>query len=171
VATFGNTTAQASVGWCGANGKGVNLFTLSEAASVTSMSMYLSGSATAGTQTIKFVIYDDDGAASAPGTLLGTSEEGSVAQNAAASWVTLNFTTPVVLAAGNYYLGRLHGTTANIVSYYYIASGTLYYNNDTYSDGAANPFGAPSTATQLMSVYATYELPKSQTPLLQFGIA
>jgi hypothetical protein len=156
MATFGNLTEQATLGWCGADGKAVNLFTLSEAASVTSMSMSLSGSANAGTQVIKYVIYDDDGAAGAPGTLLGTTEEGSVAQNAARAWVPLNFTTPVQLAAGNYYLGRFHGATTNIASYYYVASSTLYYNNDTYVGGAADPFGAASTAAQLMSVYATY---------------
>jgi hypothetical protein len=76
----------------------------------------------------------------------------------AAGWYDLTFPTPPHLAAGNYWIGVLTGSTWYVAGYRYSSvSNSRDYNTNTYSKGPSDPFGAVTTIdSQQMSLYATY---------------
>jgi hypothetical protein len=159
---FGDTTAGGSWDALPANTKRAAKFTAT-AGSVTKVSAYVSGSATAGSQTIKAVIYSDSGGS--PQTLLGTSNAVTVTQNQAARWIDFTFPSPVSVSAGSLWIGFIANTTGGIARIAYTSStGGLRFNNDTYSDGAANPFGTASSANEHFTIYASLA---PATPLTQ----
>ena len=167
MATFGNTSigsTPVSI-HSSTNNKTVSKFTLSEAGTVTKLSIYLDGNGTgSGPQVIKGVIYDDDGASAVPGTLMGTSEEVSIADAAAAAWVDFTFASPVALTSGNWYLGLIAGSNIRGAQMYQESTSptdNIWKVSDTYTDGASDPFGAATTQTDKLSVYATYTVPVS----------
>ena len=166
MATFGKTAIGGTTAVIGLDAKRVAKFTLAEACSVSKLSVYVSGDGSGvGDQVMKGIIYDDDGAAGAPGTLLGTSNEVTVTDGQAAGWVDLTFASPIALTAGDYHLGLITGANTNTIKYRYDTVVGIGSNNaDTYSDGPANPFGTPTSGDREMSIYATYTAPQAVTP-------
>jgi hypothetical protein len=159
---FGDTTPGASWDALPANTKRAAKFTAT-AGSVTKVDAYVSGSSTNGSQAIKAVIYSDSGGS--PQTLLGTSNAVTVTKNQTARWVDFTFPSPVSVSAGSLWIGFIANTTSGIARIAYTSStGGLRFNNDTYSDGAANPFGSASSANEHFTIYASLA---PATPLSQ----
>jgi hypothetical protein len=122
---------------------------------VSKLSIYLAPAGPSGQQLLKGVIYAD--ASSAPGALLGVSEQLTFKSTNAAGWYDLVFSTPVKLAAGNYWIGVITGATAGVAGFRYTSvAGSRDYNANTYASGPTNPFGTPTIDTEQQSLYATY---------------
>lgn len=153
--TFGDTAIEASSNQLSNNFKQVWKFTNSQAGAVVSkLTVRLSGHAT-GVNLVKGVIYTDS---SGPNALSATSAEYTLAAAAAEAWVDLTFSSPPTLAAGDYWLGFIVSSAAGAGLFRCGAvASSRRYSNDTYSDGATNPFGAPTTdGVGPCSIYATY---------------
>ena len=90
----------------------------------------------------RIVVYDNDGAGGAPGSLLGASDPFSAA--AAAAWVPFSFSTPAQ-ATGETYFGMIVGGSSQ--PQIGVTSVPLggWINDDLYSDGPSNPFGGTYT--------------------------
>lgn len=159
MATFGNQNTEANPYGAGANEKHASKFTLTEPGYVTTMFVYLDGLGPGGgNQVHRAIIYDDDGASGDPGTLLGVSAELTLIDDSAGSWREFTFTTPVALAAGDYYLGFHSGLTSQTSRYWRGDTAALQKLNigDTYSDGTNATWGSVSNDLGPLSVYATY---------------
>jgi hypothetical protein len=155
-ATFGTTTVGASTDTLISERKRVNRYALPSAGSVTKLSIYLAPTATAGQEVMKGLIYADSGA-NAPAGLLGVSEQNTFKSTNAAGWYDLVFTSPVKLAAGNYWIGLMTGASAGVASFRWAnVAGSRRYNANAYASGPSNPFGAVSTDAEQTSLYATY---------------
>ncbi len=154
--TFGKTTVGASSDTFASERKRVNRYALSEAASVTKLSIYLQPTGNSGQQVLKGVIYADSGGA--PAALLGVSEQLTFNGTESAGWYELRFSSAVKLSAGNYWIGVMTGPTSGVAGFRYdsVAS-SRDYNTNTYASGPTNPFGAVSTDSEQMSLYASYE--------------
>ena len=153
--TFGTTTVGASAEADPANLKAVSKYALPSAAALSKLSLYLQPTGTAGTQSFEGVIYAES--AGAPGALLGSTTALAFKSTSAAGWYELSFSTPVKLAAGNYWLGFISATTAKVAAFRYekVTAG-LDYNSNIYTSGPSNPFGTPATLAVEPSLYATY---------------
>ena len=105
-----------------------------------------------GTQPFKAVIYDATGTGGSPGAKLFESAAQSIASPFDPVWRQITVSPIVTLPAGTYHVQLISGTPAN-TNYYMADSATngLFYNADTYSDGAANPSGASSLDNFKMS--------------------
>lgn len=117
--------------------KAASKYTLAAAKAVTDI--VADGNADIGTCKAKAVIYADSGGN--PTTLLATSQELTI-DPAYPALHTFHFTTPVQLAAGDYWLGLIVGDNSFLI---YYSEGTLNQQatiSDTYSDGPSDPFGA-----------------------------
>ncbi|MCW3028692.1 MAG: hypothetical protein JWN81_1903 [Solirubrobacterales bacterium] len=155
VATFGKTTVGAGTDTFLADRKRVNRYALAAPGSVTKLSIYLAPTATVGQQLLKGLIYADS--SGAPGALLGVSEPLTFKNTNAAGWYDLVFSSPVKLAAGNYWIGVITGASSYVAGFRYDAvSGARDYNANTYTSGPTNPFGTPSIDPEQTSLYATY---------------
>jgi iron transport multicopper oxidase len=153
--TFGKTSVGALADGLVAERKRVNRYALGSAASVTKLSMYLAPAGPAGQQVLKGLIYADS--SNAPGALLGVTEQLTFKSTNTAGWYDLAFSTPVKLAAGNYWLGVMNGGSAGITSFRYdTVAGSRDYNANAYAAGPTNPFGAPSIDAEQMSINASY---------------
>ena len=153
--TFGKTSVGASSDTFAANRKRVNRYVLPSAGSVTKLSIYLTPSSTSGQQLVEGVVYSDSGGT--PNALLGTSTPLTFASTNAAGWYDLTFTTPLNLAAGNYWIGVITGATAGVAGFRYDSvTNSRDVNPNTYTSGPTNPFGAVTTDSEQMSLYATY---------------
>ena len=92
------------------------------------------------TAKMKAVIYSDN--AGSPNALLATSNEQI---GGFAAFKTFTFATPLTVAAGAYvWIGVISDTT--VLAGFCTASGSIYYNADTYSDGPSATFGSASIA-------------------------
>jgi subtilisin family serine protease len=156
---FGKTTVGANSDVFGNDRKRVNEYALSVNATVSKLTIYLQPTSTSGTQPIKGVIYADSGGA--PGSLLAVSNQLTFASTNAAGWYDLTFPTPPHLAAGNYWIGVLTGSSYGVAGFRYDSvSKSRDYNANTYSSGPSNPFGPVTTIdSDQMSLYATYTVP------------
>lgn len=157
MAVFGNQNIESTLGTPGANTKNASKFTLSEAGTVSKLTMYCANTgASKSAGNAKGIIYSD--AAGAPNALKGTSNEVAFAYAQAAGWVDFTFATPVLLAPGNYWLGIITDATAPGCGVYRGSTGGYReWNADTYSDGPADPWGTHANAgTFPYSIYATY---------------
>lgn len=129
-------------------------YTLTEDGTATSISIYAGASSTSGANW-KGLIYTDS--AGAPNTLVAVSQAG--AAPAGGGWVTLNFSSPPALTAGNYWIGvvadsfqayygeDVTGSAPDVV----MANGTLSY--------ASPPSTWPGTDASYgvgLDVYVTY---------------
>ncbi|HEY2181784.1 MAG TPA: S8 family serine peptidase, partial [Solirubrobacteraceae bacterium] len=153
--TFGKTSVGASSESFAADRKRVNRYALPSAGSVTKLSVYLSPTSTAGQQVLKGIVYADSNGA--PGALLGVSEQLTFTSTSSTGWYDLNFTSPLKLAAGNYWIGVITGATANVAGYRFdTVASSRDINANTYTAGPSNPFGAVSVESQQTSLYATY---------------
>lgn len=158
MSTFGHTTLEGTHGTSTSNKKRTWKLTLPEAGSISEILVYVEATK-AGEQGIRGVVYDDDGTAGAPKTLLGVTADRVYKSTEGAGWFVLTFAEPLKLAAGEYWIGYHVGTTSEVIGIrYQSVGGTMVRsaNADTYSDGAANPFGTPETETIDYSIYAVY---------------
>ena len=153
---FGDTTAETGVSASWANYKFGAEYTLAEAGVVSKLTIYL---ANAGTGHAAFymkpVVYADS--SGAPGALLATGSPVLVADSAAVARYDMPLAAPLSVAAADYWLGAIFDANAAGSQLRCVTTGgTMYYNADTYSDGATDPFGTPSTTAYKMAIYATY---------------
>ncbi len=142
--TFFGSSSHTSVDGMTEDLKFVNIFTATASGSITTARMYAGGQG-AGTSHVRFVVYAVSGGV--PAGLLGYSDELVIGASDAMALLTFTFSTPVtgIVSGTSYALGTIQGGHAYLIGD--IASGTMSFNNDTYSDGPANPFGSRSTAT------------------------
>jgi hypothetical protein len=134
------------------------------------VSVYLAHTNTSGTQNLEGVIYAAAGGA--PGALLGTTSQLAFSSTQASGWYDLRFASPVVLAAGKYWIGLLAGGKSGVAGVRYVGvGGSDDYNGNTYSAGPSNPFGSFSTNNQLMSLYATYSTSPAPPPAVPANTA
>ena len=153
--TFGKTTVGASKDVFSADRKRVVAYTLPSAGSVTQLSVYLEPTTVSGSQVMKGVVYADSNGA--PGALKGVSNQLTFSSTQAAGWYALTFPTALELPAGKYWIGVLTGASALVAGYRYDSvANSRDYNQNTYSAGPSNPFGAPTIDSQQFSLYATY---------------
>ncbi len=150
-----------------ADNKATCLFVLQYAASVTKLTVYLDDALGANDGGIRGLIYASDG--TDPTTLLGTTDEVIHTDDGIENWLDLPFSTPITLAAGGYFIG-VH--SAGNKTGRYEVEGNNKNSADAYADGAANPFGTPTSSANQKSIYATYnplELPR--TPYTRSTVA
>jgi hypothetical protein len=153
--TFGKTSVGASSDVFASDRKRVSRYALPTAGSVTKLSIYLAPTGTSGQQALRGVVYAD--ANGAPGALLGVSEALTFSSTNAAGWYQAAFSTPVKLAAGNYWIGVITGATAKVAGFRYDSvAGSRDWNANPYASGATNPFGAVTTDGEQTSLYASY---------------
>jgi hypothetical protein len=153
--TFGKTTVGAVSDLFLAERKRVNRYTLPTSGEVTKLSVYLAPTSVSGSQVLEGVIYAD--AAGRPEALLATSQPLTFTSTSAAGWYALQFASPVALGAGAYWIGVITGPTSHVAGFRYDSvGGSRDYNGDSYSAGPSNPFGALTTDSEQMSLYATY---------------
>jgi hypothetical protein len=101
-AEIGDTNIEANVDSGNANYLEGSPVTLSSAAKLQSLSIYISDcNACNSSEQAIFALYDATGGGGAPGTLLATTTTLSVTQT---GWLTANVTTPVELTPGTYWL-------------------------------------------------------------------
>ena len=119
------------------------------------LSIYVDGGgAGAGpSQVMKGVIYD-----AVTDKIIATSQEVAVLNDAVGAWVDLRFATlPALLIDGIYDFGIHLGGSDSVIRFYGDDPRGLggRQNTDTYSDGPAATFGASTTLTSDLSLYAT----------------
>jgi len=154
-ATFGKTNVGANSQADPANLKGVSKYALPTAGSVSKLSLYLQPTGSSGQQSFRGVVYAESNGA--PGALLGSTNPLTVSSTSAAGWYELPFAAALKLAAGNYWIGFISGTTSEIFAFRYdTVSSALDYNTNTFTTGASNPFGTPTTLSYEISLYASY---------------
>jgi hypothetical protein len=155
VYTFGKTNVGGSVDSFLAERKRVNRYVLSVSATVSKLSIYLAPTSTTGEQVIKGLIYADAGGS--PAALLATSAQLTFKSTGAAGWYDLSFSAPPVLAAGNYWIGMITGAGSHVAGFRFDSvAGSRDYNENSYTAGPTNPFGAFSTDAEQTSLYASY---------------
>ena len=159
-ATFGNTNIE-STGFGTTSDYLIylNKFSLAETANITSMSAYIAKyDSVASNIQVRYVIYDDDGASTNPGTLIAVTDNSSLISSSTPSWITLPFSgiNLKTLPPGNYWLGIHHDL--NIQSRRNSsADARLLSNTDTWSDGTAATYvGTSNNLTGTISIYVTY---------------
>ena len=156
--TFGKGSVGASQEALAANKKRVSRYALSTPGAVSKLNVYLAPTATSGSQVVKGVIYADTG--TAPGALIAASEQLTFKSTETAGWYSLVFSSPVKLAAGNYWIGAMTGTAANVAAFRYsTVTNARDFNENTYTSGASNPFGTPTVDNKQTSLYAIYTPP------------
>jgi hypothetical protein len=152
---FGRTTV-ATIPSAGmtADRKRASKFVLGELGTLLRFRAYLDGQGGgAGSQAVKVVLYRDN--AGVPGAKVAESSQVSVSAGAAGTWV--NFPASATrLDPGSYWVSLFTGQTAVIARNFGDGANNWYGNNDTYSDGAANPFGAGNTGTGTLSLQVVY---------------
>jgi hypothetical protein len=154
-ATFGTTTVGASKDTFASERKRVNRYALPEPGSVTKLSVYLEPTSATGQEVLKGLIYSDNGGK--PETLLGTSEQLTFKNTNAAGWYDLPFASSVKLAAGNYWIGAMSGPTASVAGFRWTSvANARDYNANPFASGPSNPFGAVTSDSEQMSLYASY---------------
>ena len=155
-ATFGKTTVGASSDTFASERKRVNRYALPTAGSVTKLTVYLAPTSTSGQEVLKGIIYADTG--TAPGALLGVTEQLTFKSTEKEGWYELAFSAPVKLAAGNYWIGIMSGATASVAGFRWDSvTGSRDWNANAFASGPSNPFGSVTTDAEQTSLYATYE--------------
>lgn len=155
-ATCGKTTVGKSSDQLVANEKRVNRCVVPYNALVNEISVYLAPTSHFGSQLVKGIFYADN--KGKPGALVGTTGKLTFTSKSPAGWYHLVFTTPLKVAAGNYWIGIITGSTSLVGGERYDSvSGAEDYNYNTYTSGPSNPFGSFTTTNEQMSLYATFE--------------
>ena len=91
------------------------------------------------------------------GARLGVSEQLTFKSTNSAGWYDLVFSSPLKLAAGNYWIGVITGATSNVAGFRYDSvAGSRALSVNTYASGPTNPFGSFETDDRQTSLYATY---------------
>lgn len=160
MSTFGDTGTTGAYSGQSSGNIVVCKFPLSEAASVTKLTAEITGAASAGSQVLRGLIYAD--AAGVPGALkgaIGTEVSfTSTVSNVAA--VDLPFSSPIALAAGNYWLGMMWGAAnlfAGLTQVAGVANQVKFINTGLTYPTPPDPFGTPSgSLAWIVRVFATY---------------
>jgi RHS repeat-associated protein len=154
--TIGKITTGASNNKLAANFKSGNKVTLTTQGRFTKISADLDGNGTgSGSQNVRALIYADS--SGSPGALKATSVQVTIVKGRARGWVDFTISPAVTLPAGDYWLVLHSGTNANITRRFGdTVTGAERNNADTYSDGAADPFGTPTSGNWSWSTNATY---------------
>jgi subtilisin family serine protease len=153
--TFGTTSVGGLSDAFAPDRKRVNAYSLSQAGSVSKLSVYLQPGTASGNADIEGVIYADS--SGSPGALIATSSQLVFPSSGAAGWYDLPFASSPSLAAGRYWIGVLTGGATHAAGYRYATvSASRLYNANLYASGPSSPFGSASTDSQQMSLYATY---------------
>ena len=171
MATFGNTSTSGAAAagelYDGGSFLCRGKFTLSEAANVSKLSIYLDnqGSGHAACN-VRAGIYDDDGASGKAATLKG-SKEVSITDNMAVQHVDFTFASPVSLAAGDWWLAIEGNSNAGGCRLYtQTASATFHASYEDYGSDLPDPPTDPfyTNSNTLVCMYATYTVPASGNP-------
>lgn len=151
--TFGDITQGGSSFPCSGNRAIFGLFTLSEAGDVQSIGIFMDAATTGGIN-IKGLIYAADGSGGNPGTRLAVGQ--AVAVPAGSSELTSTLSSPVSLAAGDYWIGAVASDFQARWSADDASAGGVRKEGVTYAS-PADPLGAiDGTTVDRISVYATY---------------
>jgi hypothetical protein len=161
MATFGSSNITGVSYWtAGKNAMFGSPYTLTENGNLSKLTAYVRGLNIAD-QECKGVVYAMDGSGPKPYTLMGYTNEITVAQNQGAGWVDLTFAAPLSLTAASYMLGlHLDGVSACVswgrvdgtgpVSWY-------VYDTVTYTSGPPATWASPNaTGARSSCIYATY---------------
>jgi hypothetical protein len=170
--TFGRTEPGTTFGFPGSGYKYGSRFVLGEPGLVRKLTAHmrgrLSGRAGAGeTQEFRMMIYAADAPGGNPGTLLATSAERVLADNAPESNYTFALEPGVSLQPGAYWLMQQSGSTDKQVglSEVLVPPGNQRFNLDLYGDGPSNPAGGVRANPKEYTMFATY------VPVEQAGVA
>ncbi len=148
--TFGRTSVGDSTRAMSADTKVASKFTANGSGPLSSLTVRCRR--TSSTGNIKAALYADS--AGSPGALL--AETTAVSCGTSAAWRTFVFaegTEPTVVNGTAYWIAI---SSAGAYTYTMLSTGTnLEYNNDTYSNGFSDPFGASSYYSDEMCAYAT----------------
>ncbi|KKN47284.1 hypothetical protein LCGC14_0664470, partial [marine sediment metagenome] len=150
--TFGYESVGGARRRINGNNKQGSKFTLTEAGTVTSISVW--GKLRNGGN-VRVGIYSDYNGA--PDILQG-SEEFIMADSL--QWWMYTLTTPISLGVGDWWIVAGGDNRLSM----YADSGSpnqRAYNSDPYGDGFQNPFGAPSYTSEQLSIYASYDIASS----------
>src|SRR2546430_16945884 len=110
-ATLGTTCVGSASDYFLSERKRVNRYTLSEAGSVTKLSVYMVPR-TSGQEGFRGLIYADS--SGTPTELLGATEQFTYASTNGPGWFDLTFSSPLKLAPGNYWIGIMSGATGGV---------------------------------------------------------
>jgi hypothetical protein len=106
-------------------------------------------------QQLRGLVYADTGGH--PGTLLGVSRQLTFASGSSTGWYNLVFRTPVTLAAGNYWVGVISGTSSDVAAFRFKnVTGSRDYNINRYAAGPTTRFGGVRSDAKQISLSATY---------------
>lgn len=162
MATFGDTTQEASSDTNSGNNIGVIKAVLAEAGNITTISVYMGGGGV-NAQVFRPVIYADNAGDAIGGAFKAVGPEISIASGAANAWVVAPLSSTIKLAAATYWIGVWLGATNSGLKWYrQVASGTFEFSGTsaTYSSSAnpPDPFPSGGSGTHLgnYSCYATY---------------
>jgi hypothetical protein len=170
--SFGRTAPGTTFGFPGADYKYGSRFVLGESGLVTKLTAHmrgrLAGRASAGeTQEFRMMIYAADAPGGNPGTLLATSAERILADNAPEANYTFPLEPGVALQPGGYWLVQQSGDTAKQVGLSEVLAppGNQRFNLDLWFDGPSDPAGRVQANRKEYTVFATY------IPVAQTGVA
>jgi hypothetical protein len=153
-ATFGKTCVGANSDYFLSERKRVNRYALTEAGSVTKLSVYLVPRSS-GEEVFRGLIYAE--ANGAPSSLLGATREFTYSSTDGTGWFDLSFATPVKLAPGNYWIGIMTGATGGVAGWRWDEVPlSRDYNSNEFTPGPTDPFGAVSQDSEEASLFATY---------------
>lgn len=155
---FGTYTQGAIQAAFSADYKWTNRYSLTNASDINKLVIYVDGNgpAVSGSATLKGVIYAAD-SSNNPVALLGVSNVLTVNKGDAGAWKDLTFASPVHLNQGTYYIGVIVGGTPMVARDAIdipTGGGTMRNGDDIYSDGPSDPFGTPTVADAVLSLYA-----------------
>lgn len=156
MATFGKTTNGASTQSYTSDRKLVSLATPTTSGTVTAgvCRMY---TATAVSVPVRMVIYSST--AGEPDALLAVSDDTSFNSNTEADRAfTFSGANQIQITGGvGYWIGPHYDyTTQAVLVSRDNTAGLVRSNNDTFSDGSANPFGVTATTAGAIDAYITY---------------
>lgn len=157
--TIGNDSVGVTLQTLSSNVKMVGKITSTAAGELAYIEVWLDGSGgSVGSQSVKGVLFADDGTGNNPGSLLSVSTAGTVTSGQSGAWVRFYMLTPPNVTNGQVLWAGWHAGTTGAVGRYAIAGGgALRYNSDTLADGTTDPFGTPTSVGQLLSVRAVVQ--------------
>jgi subtilisin family serine protease len=168
-ATLGTTSIGPNGDSLSANRKRVNRYSLAVPASVSSLSFYLQPTGTAGSQVLQGVLYADTGGA--PSSLIATTSTFTYSGSKPAGWYAMPFATAVSVPAGPVWMGVISGGSSNVAGFRWTSlARSRVVSPDSFADGPSNPFGASSTDSELMSLYATYTTSATSSVAMPFPV-
>ena len=156
--TFGNTTVGGDTFPCSNDRAMLSAFTLSEAGTVSGVSMRFSSATTAGCN-FKGLIYADS--SGSPGSRLGVGAATAIP----AGGGVIESTLSLALSAGTYWLGYV--TDSFQAEAEIETTGTSQRKEALTYASPADPYGTPSGSSTEICVYATYTASGGSGPLVR----